>query len=154
MLCTAVSACAESNSKADSTSSAESSASAVNNITADKLIDTAAEESMTQKAYYADDVFRSNVKKLYWIEYDTIEDGAIAYGDNGSADELSILKLKDGTSAQKALEGRLQNRKTQFENYKPSEMPKLEAALIFEVNGYWVLIVSDNAESIKEKIGN
>ena len=155
LLIVGLTACAESDSKEDSLTSNESmSSSTAVEISADELINSAAADNMTEKAYYADDIFKSNTKKLYGIDYDEIVDGAIAYGDNGSADELSVLKLKEGASAKNLLEARLSNRKTQFENYKPSEMPKLESAQIYETNGFWIMIVSDDTDSIKGKLNN
>ena len=40
----------------------------------------------------------------------------------------------------------------QYENYKPEETKKIQAAKIFQAGDYWVLVISDNADEISDEI--
>lgn len=111
------------------------------------------DDNLTASAYYGDDTYTKNAEKLYGIAADDIADGGIIYAaDGGLADEVSIIKLADGSSAQSALSSRVDYRLNQFENYKPEETKKIEAAQIFHAGDYWVLVISDNAQDISDKI--
>lgn len=47
---------------------------------------------------------------------------------------------------------RLSYRLNQYENYKPEETKKIQAAKIFQAGDYWVLVISDNADEISDEI--
>lgn len=91
-------------------------------------------------------------KQLYGIEADVLSDGGIIYSSEGSADEISMLKFKDNSSAENLYKARLESRKTQFDNYKPEESSKIENALVYKQGDYWVLIISDHADKLKSTI--
>lgn len=113
------------------------------------------DENLDALAVYKEDVFTSNCEKLYGISEEKLEDGGILYASSGGlADEISIIKLSDGGSGRSILEERLSVRKNTFANYKPEEMPKLEKSQIFEVEGYWVMVISDNVDEIAKEIKN
>ena len=150
LIAAALIGCSDTSNSSDLSSTSSNTVS--DNLSADDIISHSADTNMTEKAYFSDETFRSNVKKLYGIDYDKLEDGAIAYGNNGTADEISIFKLKDGLSAEKVFNERIEQRKTQFENYKPEELPKIDAAQIFEKNGFWILVISKESDSIKKNI--
>lgn len=143
--------CSGSDSKSSSVKDTAVSSS-VSELTAKDILEKAASDTMTQKAFFEDEKFQNNISKLYGIEADKLEDGGIVYGDNGSADEISVIRLKDENSAKKVLEARVEYRATQFQNYKPSEMPKINAAEIFEEGGYWFLIIADDPGAIHQTI--
>ena len=154
-LCAAIGICMCACSDSESSgSSSESSAAASSEseLSAQDILEKAASDTMTEKAFFSDEKFQNNINKLYGIDADKLEDGGIVYGNSGSADEISVIKLKDGSSAKKVLEARVEYRATQFQNYKPSEMPKIDAAQIFEEGGYWFLIIADDPEPIHQTI--
>ena len=68
------------------------------------------------------------------------------------ADEISMLKMADGSSAKSQLSDRLNYRLNQYENYKPEETKKIQAAKVFQAGDYWVLVISDNADEISDEI--
>lgn len=112
-------------------------------------------EIFNASAYFDDDIFKKNCKKLYSFDIDKLSDGGIIYVDSGGlADEISLIKPADGDTAYalKALEARKQLRIQDFKGYKPEELDKIENAQIFEAGGYAVFIISDNAEQLAEKI--
>mgnify|MGYP000662389788 FL=1 len=63
-----------------------------------------------------------------------------------------MLKMADGSSAKSQLVDRLSYRLNQYENYKPEETKKIQAAKIFQAGDYWVLVISDNADEISDEI--
>ena len=63
-----------------------------------------------------------------------------------------MLKMADGSSAKGQLADRLSYRLNQYENYKPEETKKIQAAKIFQAGDYWVLVISDNADEISDEI--
>ncbi len=142
--------------KSESSSSAvESKAESVSQkaeVNAKQILQKCEDSSMTQSAYYGNDTFNNVTEKLYGIEIDKIYDGGIICGEDGSADEVSVLKLADGSSATELLEERLEQRKELFKDYKPEEIPKLDKAEVFEHNGWNCLVISENASEIKDKI--
>ena len=142
--------------KSESSSSAvESKAESVSQkaeVNAKQILQKCKDSSMTQSAYYGNDTFNNVTEKLYGIEIDKIYDGGIICGEDGSADEVSVLKLADGSSATELLEERLEQRKELFKDYKPEELPKLDRAEVFEKNGWNCLVISENASEIKDKI--
>ena len=103
--------------------------------------------------FYGEDSFTKNTEKLYGIEADKLSDGGILYSSDGNyADEISMLKMADGSSAKSQLSDRLSYRLNQYENYKPEETKKIQAAKIFQAGDYWVLVISDNADEISDEI--
>ena len=136
---------------ADNTISSEASESAVTS-TADSG-KTAKDIHMDASTFYGEDSFTKNTEKLYGIEADKLSDGGILYSSDGNyADEISMLKMADGSSAKSQLADRLSYRLNQYENYKPEETKKIQAAKIFQAGDYWVLVISDNADEISDEI--
>ncbi len=112
-------------------------------------------ENMTTGAYFGDQNFDNNCEKLYSIKLSEISDGGIIYSETGGyADEISIISLKSGDteSAITALEARKETRTKDFTGYKPDELDKIEKAEIFKINGYAVLIISENAGDLAEVV--
>jgi hypothetical protein len=135
--------------------SVEESSTAENNSTgsAESVLSGIKNEYLDASAYYGGEVYASNCKKLYGIELDDVEDGGIIYSSGGGyADEVSLIKMSDGSSAEGYLKERLSQRTNTFENYKPEEVDKLNSAQIFQVGDYWALVISDDAEDISQEI--
>lgn len=148
-----LSGCGSSGEKSES--SANSSLSRKEELCAKDILTQIDDRNLTDSAFYGDETFDRNAEKLYGVSVDEIGDGGIIYaGDGGLADEVSVLKLSDGASAEKILSDRMNFRLNQFETYKPEETKKINAAQIFQANDYWVLVISDNAEEISDEIKN
>lgn len=124
-----------------------------NDKTAKDILSAIEDDNMDASAFYGDESFTKNAEKLYGIEVDKLSDGGIIYSSDGNyADEVSILKMADGSSAKSQLSDRLRYRLNQYENYKPEETKKIEAAKIFQAGDYWVLVISDRADEISDEI--
>lgn len=131
----------------------ESSISQKQELSAKDILERIDDQNLIDSAFYGDETFDNNAEKLYGISVDKISDGGIIYaGDGGIADEVSILKLSDGESAEQIFSDRMDFRLNQFETYKPEETQKINAAQIFKSGDYWVLVISDNADKISETI--
>ncbi len=150
--------CGGEDSKADSGKSsqnsetAESSQTEESEVTAKEVLSAIDNELLDGDAYYGEETFDNNCPKLYGIEADKLTDGGIIFATSGgNADEISMIKPADGKGKQ-ILESRLSSRSRDFETYKPEEMPKIDSAEIFSAGGYDVLIISEDASSLKKTI--
>lgn len=143
---------------ADNAISSEASESAVTSTadsgkTAKDILSAIEGDHMDASTFYGEDSFTKNTEKLYGIEADKLSDGGILYSSDGNyADEISMLKMADGSSAKSQLADRLSYRLNQYENYKPEETKKIQAAKVFQAGDYWVLVISDNADEISDEI--
>lgn len=144
-----------SSSVGEKTSSAVSQSESESSEIADAkaILSQISDDKLDGSAFYGDETFSSNCKKLYGAEEGTFSGGGIIYATSGGyADEVSMLKTADGTSAKKYLDARLESRMTTFKNYNPDEVKKLEASEIFQCGDWWVLVISDNHEKIADQI--
>jgi hypothetical protein len=145
---------AENDSAADSVSNSSAATLSAQEVL-EELDGKISESTLDSSAFYSDETFENNAKKLYAIEYADLADGGILYdGTGGSADEISMIKPADGDEdyAVKALEARKEMRIRDFTGYKPEELDKIEDAEIFSQNGWAVLIISDNAADIAKTL--
>ena len=144
----------ENSSTTDSvTSSISSSTKIKEDKTAKDILSEIENENLDGSAFYGEKTFSDNCKNLYGADESAFSDGGIIYATSGGlADEVSMLKLKDGSSAENYLTARLEARKTTFKNYKPEESYKLDKAVIFQNGDWWVLIISDKSDEISGKI--
>ncbi len=108
---------------------------------------------MDTTALHGSDMFNSTCENLYGKDASKFTDGGIMFVGAGTlADELSVLRGKDTESLMKLLRKRAERRAKDYEGYAPAEKDKADSALVFEHKGFAVLVISDRAEEIKEKI--
>lgn len=120
-----------------------------------KLADESGDNNLNTLAFFDEDIFKNNCEKLYGISYEVLSDGGIVFaGSGGLADEVTILKAKDGNIKKltSMLESRIERRISDFTGYKPTEISKIEKAVVFECGGFAILIISDNGEILKHQI--
>ncbi len=109
-------------------------------------------EVLDEQLLKGESEFDENCEKLFGVTAQEISDGGIMFVSSGSgADEISVLKCEN---AEELLERRRQQRYSDFEGYAPDELEKIENAVIFEYEGEYILIISDNAESLKNLVIN
>lgn len=124
-------------------------------ISAKEVLTAVTDENMDGKAFFKEDIFKDNCQKLYGIEYSELQDGGIIYNSAGGlADEISIIRLKSDASHDPldVLNSRKEMRIRDFTGYSPDEVSKIENAVVFEASGFAVLIISDNADDLQEKV--
>lgn len=115
---------------------------------------------LTKSVSFDDKIFEQSCKNLYGFEKSELADAVVLYNaGGGKANEVSILLRADGDTdaAIEALTERRDQRYRDFDGYVPEELPKIEAAKIFSVGGYAVMIISEEAvtleAAVKELLG-
>ena len=96
--------------------------------------------------------------RYYGLEADICEDYAGGVDSSGiGQDEIVLMKAKDESGAEEirtALQTRYDAKLSQQQNYNPEEAEKISKCSV-ETNGLYVtLIISDDAEKIKEIVNN
>lgn len=102
-----------------------------------------------------DENFSERFEYFYGIDVALVSDAAIACSSSSQADELSVLKAAKDTDINEltaALENRCVMQKASYELYSPESVDKLNNALIFTVDDYAVLIVSDKNDELKSAL--
>lgn len=83
---------------------------------------------------------------LYGLDESTVTDCAAYLSTGATAEELVILVLSDEAAAQTAetaCQTRIDYQRTSFESYKPSEVSKLDAAVVKRLGNTVLLAVGD-----------
>lgn len=87
------------------------------------------------------------------MDYGKVDKYFLAYSSAGKADEIAVVLLKDENDVAEikaSLEAHREKRVKVYENYLPEETSRAENALIFTEGKFAVLIISDNAQSVKK----
>ena len=133
----------------DSVQAAETNA----DVTAEELLGDISSDLLDGKLLKGDEKFDKNAAKFYGSDLENIEDGGMLYNTEGyNADEVSVVRFKEGTDGGALLEKRLEDRTATFKDYRPEEVSKLEDAVIFSAGGYDVLIISEDHVEIEKKL--
>lgn len=85
-----------------------------------------------------------------------IKDAAIYETSGWTAEEIVVIECSSASEADKAkamLETRLEEQKTNYVDYVPEEMEKLNAAVIVESGNFAILSVSNEPDKAKSIIG-
>ena len=93
---------------------------------------------------------------LYGIDKNEFEDFALFCSTGATAEEIALFKGVDESSAsqiKEAIEARIQNQISSYENYVPEEVPKLEEAIVMQ-HGVFVIYVTSNEPATVEEILN
>lgn len=120
----------------------------------DKIVETQTDfpESLTEGSHSSGDEkegWGDTFSYLYDFPADKVESYAIIYSTETTADEITVVTLKnasDSEAMKKAMEDRLKRRTATFENYGPEEVSKLKKAVIRENGRYLALIISAQPE--------
>lgn len=94
----------------------------------------------------------SSFKYLSRLDYSKVSDYFLLYSSEGKADEIAVIELKsksDMAGAKASLEEHLKKRHNTFEQYEPSEVPRVDTAKIVEKEQYIALIICNNADNVK-----
>ena len=91
---------------------------------------------------------------LYGIDEADIENFALFCSTGATAEEIALFKAVDEAAAQRimdAVEKRITNQITSYENYVPEEVPKLEDAIIRQ-NGLFIAYITADKSNKAAKI--
>lgn len=78
-------------------------------------------------------------------------------GSGATVDEVSVWEATDDAAAEKiekTLQERVDQRKTDYADYKPEEVPKLDKAILTRVGKYVVLCVTDDDATAQNVINS
>ncbi len=140
----------ESNSSSGSDTSDTQSSGSDDAQDADKSIDDVANEIIDALGFNdMMSVTPSVVEVQHKIYTDEIADEAVVYlhATGIIADEIFILKLKDGADVDKLIDGMgayIIDRIGQYEGYAPEEVPKLENAQIVQKGNYIMMLIAED----------
>ena len=88
------------------------------------------------------------------LDYGKTDDFFLLYAENGAgnADEIAVISVKnknDAAAAETSLREHIKHRVSLYETYDPTQVPKLNNALIFTEGRCAVLIVCDDPAAVK-----
>jgi len=112
---------------------------------ADMLLGLADKDMLSRFPYY------------YGLDLASVADCAIVCASTATADEISILKAADGVETElltSALSERCLMQKSSFELYSPESVAMLEAAEIFTVGSFAVLVVAPDPAAVRAELEN
>lgn len=95
---------------------------------------------------------KSNFKYISDLDYDKVESYFVSYSEDGLADEIAVIAVKDAADAREAKESLAAHREERhklLEQYEPEQVKRIDDGLIFTSGRYAVLIICDNAGAVK-----
>ncbi len=99
-------------------------------------------------------------QQIYGFDAADVQEYVMYYGTGATAEEIFLAKCTDSAAA-KRIQGlcqtRVQNQVATFESYVPTEVPKLQNAVVGTAGQYAVLVVSNDSytcQGIVEKYLN
>lgn len=104
------------------------------------------------KPFFKDNLSRVSdalIVSSYNIKGDYIRSAALFMSGGSTAEEVAVFEtdtLKNADKLKKLIRQRVENKKKDFENYLPAEMPKLNNPLIVQKGKVVVLVISDKAD--------
>lgn len=91
---------------------------------------------------------------LSTLDYGKVDNFFMAYAADGNqhADEIAVIAVKDAAdvkAAERSLKEHMERRRALYEQYDPSQLPRIDGAQIFTSGRYAVLILSDKQDAVK-----
>ena len=93
--------------------------------------------------------------EMYGIDADTVESCAVYFGTGATAEEIAVVKCTGNDEADKAeaaFNARVESQISAYENYVPSEVPKLENAIVRRSGVYAVYVTANDEPGAREII--
>ena len=87
------------------------------------------------------------------MDYGKVDKFFVSYSNEGSADEIAVIALKNASDAQeaeKSLKKHVQERINVFSQYAPDQVKKAEKAITFKDGKYAVLIICDKQDEVQK----
>ncbi len=87
------------------------------------------------------------------MDYSKVDKFFVSYSNEGNADEIAVIALKNASDAQEAensLKEHVKDRINVFSQYAPEQVKKAENAITFTDSKYAVLIICDNQDKVKK----
>lgn len=93
------------------------------------------------------------VERAFHVDPEDVAAVDAYIGSGATVDEVSVWEGKDDAAAQKieeTLQQRVDQRKEDYADYKPEEVPKLDNAVLVRSGKYVVLCVTDDAAAAQK----
>ena len=103
--------------------------------------------------YGEDEMAKEAFFQVADFDYDKVEDFFFAFSSNGSAEEFSVIVVKDEADAAHCEDGfaaALHARVDTLETYAPDQVPMTKDARIFSEGRYVVMIVGSHQDDVQE----
>ncbi|MBQ6895427.1 MAG: DUF4358 domain-containing protein [Clostridia bacterium] len=104
------------------------------------------------KPFFKDNLSRVSdalIISTYNIDASYVRSAALFMSGGSTAEEVAVFEVDSAKNAErikKLIKKRIENKKKDFENYLPGEMPKLNNPLIVQKGNVVVLVISDKAD--------
>lgn len=87
------------------------------------------------------------------MEYDKTDSFFVSYSQEGKADEIAVIAVKDESDvdeAKKSLEDHRSSRIKLLSQYEPEEVRRMEEGIVFSRGRYAVLIICEDPDSVRK----
>ncbi len=143
----------------DSSSSSDGGSVAVANVSCEEIMASLLSEAENMPACselkFTDKTFADSYEKyLTLLSPDDVADFYFVYSDTATADEIMVVRLKDGADVselERALEKRTERRRKQFDTYDPEESGRTGLAKIKSTGPYVVYVICDNSGEVVDR---
>ena len=115
-------------------------------------------EYLADRITFADELTKVDndiAYEIYGIEESAVSDIAVYMSTGATAEEIAVLTVKDDEGALlagTAFNSRIESQKGGFENYVPEEIPKLENAVITQIDSAVVMIVCADTDEAEQAV--
>lgn len=115
-------------------------------------------QEITSKLQFEDQmeaIDENVIYTLYTIDKEQIDKAVVYMGSGATSEEIAVFKAKDAAymdSLKEALQKRVANKKKDFEDYMPEQMPKLDKPVIVTKGNYAVLCISGSDSDAQKLI--
>ena len=94
----------------------------------------------------------SNFSHISDMDYDSVDSYFVSDSEDGLADEIAVIAVKDAAdvkAAKESLEEHRQDRRMLFEQYEPEQVKRIDDGIVFTSGRYAVLIICDNGQAVR-----
>ena len=91
-------------------------------------------------------------EKRYGLDSDIIEVCSAYKGTNAVTDEVAVFKTTDTDAVNEKVQAYLENQIKSYESYRPSEVPKLNDAVLYTYNDVVIFCVSEDSDKTQQII--
>lgn len=113
-----------------------------------------ADESLPSmlNASSAEEDAEENFKHISDMDYEKVDSFFVSYSEDGLADEITVIAVKDAAdvkAAKESLKSHRQDRRKLFEQYEPEQVKRIDDGIVFTSGRYAVLIICDDGGAVR-----
>lgn len=94
----------------------------------------------------------SNFEHISDLDYSKVDSYFVSYSEDGLADEIAVIAVKDAADvkeAKESLEDHRQDRHKLLEQYEPEQVKRIDDGIVFTSGRYAVLVICDDTDAVK-----